>query len=116
MPLGDFRLQYVKLMSRQLSVEMLKLLGELLVTARLSRLSLERSDLPLYLAHQIFHPEQVLFGIFQFAQRLFFLRLELCDPRGFFKNYPAVFRLARENLGDVSLRHDAVAGAANARP
>ena len=48
-------------------------------------------------------------------ERFFFLRFVFCNARGFFKNHPAVFRLAGQNLRDVALRHDAVAGASDAR-
>ena len=102
-------------MPRQLSIEMLQLLCDLFVAARFAGLALQRADLPFHFADQIGNAHKILLGVFQFAQRFFFLRLELGDAGGFFENHPAIFRLAGKNLGDVPLRHDAVAGAPNAR-
>ena len=42
------------------------------------------------------------------------LRLELGDARGLFEDQAAVLGFAGEDLGDVALRHDAVAGPAHA--
>ena len=56
-----------------------------------------------------------MLGVFQFAERFFFLRFKFRDARGFLKNHPAIFRLAGKNLRDVALRHDAVARAPDAR-
>ena len=50
--LGNFRLQHVKLMPRQLRVEVLKFLGNLFVAARLAGLALERADLPFHFADE----------------------------------------------------------------
>ena len=102
-------------MPRKLGVQMLQLLHELLVAARLAGLALQRADLPLDLADQVGHAQQVLLGGFQFAQRLFFLRLEFGDARGLLENHPPVLRLAGKDLRDVALGHDAVTGAAHAR-
>ena len=56
-----------------------------------------------------------LIGVFQFAQRLFFLRLVFGDARRFLEDEPAVIRLAGQNLRDVALGHDGVARLAHAR-
>src|SRR5438552_1054639 len=103
-------------MARQLSVQMLQLLRDLLVPPRLARLALQGTDLPLHFADQVLHAQQILFGVFQFPQRFLFLRLKLGDARRFFKYRPAIVRFARDDLRDVSLRHDAVTGAPNSRP
>ena len=101
-------------MARELGVEMLKFGGKLLVAARLAGLALERADLAFHLADEVGDAQQVLLGVFEFAQRLALLRLVLGDPGGLFKDHTPVFGLAGEDLGDVALRHDAVAGAADA--
>ena len=107
-------LQQVKLVPRQLGIEVLQSLRQLPVAARFARLPLERTDLPFDFAHQVGHPQQVLLGIFEFPQRLFLLRLVFGDARGLLKNHPPLLRFARKNLGDVALGQDAVAGPADA--
>ncbi len=102
-------------MPRELCVQVLQLLHELLVAARLPGLALERTDLPFHLADEVRDAQKILFRVFELPQRFLLLRLELRDAGGFLKNHPAIFRLAGKNLRDVPLRHDAVAGAANAR-
>ena len=101
-------------MPGELGVQVLQLLGELLVAARFACLTLQRADLPLHFAHEIGHAQQILLGIFQFAQGLSPLRLVLRDARRLLENQPPVFRFAGEDLRDVALGHDAVARAAHA--
>ena len=88
-------------MPRKLRVQMLQLLRNLFVTARFAGLALERTDLAFHFPDQILDAQEVLFGVFQFAQRFLFLRLELGDSGGFLENQPAVLGFARKNLGDV---------------
>ena len=71
---GNFRLQHVELMPRQLRVEMLQLLRNLFVAARLAGLALQRTDLPLHFADQVGDAQKILLGVFQFAERFLFLR------------------------------------------
>src|SRR5678815_1756652 len=92
----------------ELCIEMLQLLRELLVAARFAGLTLKRSDLTFHFLNQIGDAQKILLGVFQLAERFLFLRLELCDASGFFKNHPAVIRLAGENLRNMPLSHDAV--------
>ena len=113
--LGNLGLQHVELMARELRFEVLQFLGNLFVAARLAGLALKRTDLPLHFADEIGNAQQVLVGIFQFAERLMFLALVFRDAGGFLENEAAVFGLAGKNLGDVALRQDAVAGPAHAR-
>jgi len=115
LPLLDFRLQDIELVPGQLGVQVLQLRGQLLVAPGLARLPLQRSDLPLHLPHQVRHPQEVLLGVFQLSESLFLLGLVLGDPRRFFEDHPPVFGFARENLRDVALGHDAVAGPAHPR-
>ena len=112
---GNFRLQDVELMPRELRVEVLKFRLNLFVAARLAGLALERPDLPLHFADEVGHAQKILLGVFEFAERFLFLTLELRDARGFLENHPAVFRLAGKNLRDVALRQDAVTRAPDAR-
>ena len=44
------------------------------------------------------------------------MRFEFCDSRRLLENQAPIIGLARQNLGDVPLRHDAVAGAPDSRP
>ena len=111
----DVGLQDVKLVAGQLGVQMLEFGHQLLVTAGFASLALERTDLALDFADQVGDAQEVLFGGFEFAQRLLFLRLEFRDARRFLKHQPPVFRLAGQDLRDVSLRQDAVTGPPHAR-
>ena len=91
----DLALQHVELMPRQLRVQVLQLQRQLLVTPRLARLPLQRSDLPLHLADEIRHAQEILIRVFQFAQRLLLVRFELRDARRLLEDHPAILRLAR---------------------
>ena len=103
-------LQRVELMPRELSVEVLQLHRHLLVTPRLARLALERADLPLHLADEVFDAQEVLVGVLQLAERLLLLRFELRDACRLLEDHAPVLRLALDDLRDVALGHDGVAG------
>ena len=111
---GNLALQHVKLMPRELGFEMLQFVLNLFVAAGLARLTLERTDLALHFLDGIGDAQEILLGVFQLAERFFFLRLEFCDARRLLENHPAIFRLAGKNLGDVTLRQNTVARATNA--
>ena len=111
LPVGNLRLQLVKLMAGELRLQVLQFLRKLLIATRLAGLALERADLPFHFPDEVRDAQKVLLGVFELAQRLFLLSLVLGDAGGFFEDHPAVFRLAGQDLGDVALRHDAVAGA-----
>src|SRR2546423_15501267 len=102
-------------MTRKLRIEMLQFRRELLVALGFAGLPLQRTDLALYLADEVGHPQKILLRVFEFPERFLFLRFVFGDARGLLKNHAPIFWLARKNLGDVSLRHDAVAGAPHAR-
>ena len=112
---ANLSLQHVELVPRELRVQVLQFDRQLFVALRLSRLALERADLPLHFTNEIADAQEILIGIFEFAQRLAFLRFEFGYARGFLEDHPAVFRFAGQDLGDVPLRHDAVARASDAR-
>ena len=107
--------EQVKLPLGRVGFEQLQVRDQGLVAPRLARLPLQRTDLPFHLADEVGDAQKVLIGVFELAQGFPLLRFEFGDARGFFKNHPAVFRLAGQNLRDVALRHDAVAGASDAR-
>ena len=107
--LQNFRHQNIELVSRQLRFQMTQLVRDLFVATRLAGLTLEGANLPLHFANQILDAQKILLGVFQFAQRFLFLRLELGDARRFLKHEPPVIRFAGKNLRDVSLGHDRVA-------
>src|SRR5687768_9729384 len=98
-------------MPSELGIEVLQLGHESFVAPRFAGLALERANLPFDFPDQVRNPQKILIGVFQFTERLLFLALELRDARGFFEYHAAVVRFAGENLGDVPLGHDAVAGA-----
>ena len=68
------------MMPRQLGVQMLDLEHQLLVTARLARLPLQRADLPFDFANQVGDAQEVLLGVFQPAQGLLLCALNLVIP------------------------------------
>ncbi len=103
-------------MTRKLGFQMLQFALDLLVALRLTSLTLKGSNATLDFAHQIGHSKQILFSMIQFAQGFLFLHLELGDPGSFFENDSSVFRLTAQELGDVPLSHDAVAGPPDAGP
>ena len=111
-PLG---LEHVELMPGQLGIELLQFEGKLLVTPRLARLTLQRADLAFDLPDEITHAQEILIRILELAQRLAFLRLELGDARRLLEHQAPILGSTRENLRDVPLRHDAVAGAPHPR-
>jgi len=111
---GNLGLQLVELMPRELGIQVLEFSSELLVAAGFARLALERADLALDFPDEVGDAQQILLGIFELAQGLLLLRLVLGDPGGLLEDHPAVLRLARQDLGNVALRHDAVAGPAHA--
>ena len=108
--LPDGFLNLPELMPRELAFKILEFLHELLVAPRLAGLTLERADLPLDLADGVGHAQQILIGVVEFSQRLFFLRLEARDASRLLEHQPPVVRFAGDKLGDVALGHDAVAG------
>ena len=116
LPLADLRLQLIELVAGKLGIQVLQFGAKLFVAPRLARLALQRADLAFDLPHQVGDPHQILLGVFQLPQSLFLLRLVLGDPGGLFKDHSAVFRFAGKDLGNVTLSHDAVTGAAHARP
>ncbi len=102
-------------MPRELRIEVLKFDLNLFVAPRLARLSLQRTNLALHFPNEIGDAQKILLGRLQFAQRFFFLRLELRDTGGFFENQPTILGLRRENGRDVALGHDRVTRLAHAR-
>src|SRR4029077_9483260 len=68
----------------------------------------KQSDLAAHLLDNILHPQQVGFGVFQLAQRLFFLRLVFRYPCRLFKNRPPVLRSTAQDEVDLALLHDGV--------
>ena len=107
-------LQVTELMPRKLTLEPLKLAHELLVALGLGGLPLERADLALDLAYGVGNAQQILLGVIELAQCFPLLLLEPGDAGGLLEHHTPVIRFAGDKLGDVPLRHDAVAGAAHA--
>jgi hypothetical protein len=101
-------LEQIELMASELGVEVLKFVGNLLVTARLASLPLQRTNLPFDFANQIRNADKVLVGILEFAQSLFLLRFEFGDASRLLKDHAAILRLARQKLCDVPLCHHAI--------
>ena len=105
---GNFHLQDVELMPRELRFEMLQFRRNLLVAfGSLARLTLARSRSaasPPGLGPRCAKDgasDRACGGIH------FFLRLEFSDSGGFLENHPPVFRFAGKNLSDVALRENA---------
>jgi hypothetical protein len=88
--------------------------GERLVAAGLGDLALERVHPALLLGEHVGNAQQVGLGVFEFAQRLLFLALELGDAGGLLEHRAAFLGLRGKDLVDLALRHDRVGGAADA--
>src|SRR2546430_1993085 len=93
---------------------MLKFERDSFVAAGFASLTLQRTDLALHFADEIGDAKEILLGVFQFAERFLFLRLEFGDARGFFEDHAAILGFGREDLGDIALGHDAVTRPAHA--
>ena len=107
-------LQIAQLMPGELALKALEFAHELLVPLGLGGLPLERTDLALNLAYGVGNAKQILLGVIELAQCLPLLLFEPRDASGLLEHQAPVVRLAGNELGDVPLRHDAVAGAAHA--
>ncbi len=111
----QLRLRQVKLIPRQLRVQVLQLVHQLLVTPRLARLPLQRAYLTLHLADQVLKPRQVLLRVIQLAQCLLLLLFKLGDARRLLEDHPPLLRRAVDDARDLPLRHDRVARLPHAR-
>ena len=85
-----------------------------LVSARLSRLSLQRSDLPLHLFNNVADAEKIRFRRFQFSKRFAFKRFVFGNASRFFKNSTPIFRPRAQDQIDLALFHHRVGAATDA--
>ena len=88
--------------------------GERLEAAGLCHLALQGVHAALLLREDVGNPEQVRLGVFEFAEGVLFLALELRDASRFFEDGAALLGLGGEDLVDLTLRHDRIGGAADA--
>src|SRR5210317_677159 len=79
------------------------------------RLSLERSQLTTYLAHQILQPEEVRLGRVESALGLLLPLPEFQDSGGFLDDRAAVLRACVQHGVDLPLAHDDVLLATHSR-
>src|SRR5438552_11578454 len=79
-----------------------------LVTPRLARLPLQRTDLAFYFFNDVADAQEICIGRFQLAQRLAFLRLVFCDSCRFLKNYASVLGARAQDHIDLALFHHCV--------
>ena len=113
---GDFRfeignvgVEQIKLVPLESSVENLEFVENFFVPARFTGLALERNNLALHFLDDIGQPHQILLGVFELAERFFFLMLVFANTGGFFKNHPPVVGMRAENLVNLTLRHHRIA-------
>ena len=104
----------VEFMTCKLGFQFTQFVHDLLVTTSLAGLALERTDLAFDLANGVFQTQEVLFGVIEFAQGLFFLLFKLGDAGCFLKHHAAFRRLALNDVRNLALGHDAVAVSADA--
>ena len=88
---------------------------ESLVASGLARLALQGRDLPLHLAEDVAHSDQVLLGRGDLRLRLTAPRLVLADAGRFLDQDAPLFGLRRHDLRDASLLDDRVALHTDAR-
>ncbi len=111
---GDFGLEDIELVAGELGFEVLEFFLDGAEAFGFSGLALERADLAFDFADEVGDAEEVLFRMFEFAEGLAFLGFEAGDAGGFLEDHTTIFGFGGEDLGDVPLGHDAVAGAADA--
>ncbi len=112
---GEFRVEEIVLVAREAGIERLELVEQLLITAGFAGLALERDDLTFDFLDDVGDADEIRLGVLEFAEGLFFLVLVLVDARGFFEDGAAIFGVSAENLVDLALGHERVAGASDAR-
>ena len=108
-------LQGVELPLRRVRFQHLQIADQRLITPRLARLPLERTDLPLDLFHDVLEPQQICLRGLQLAQRLALLRLVFRDARRLLENRAPVLRSRRQDHVDLALLHDRIRRAPDAR-
>ena len=107
--------QRIVLTPREVELEHAEIARQRLVAPRLARLPLQRADLPLDLAHDVVHANEIRLGVFEFPQRLALLRLELGDARRLLENRAPVLRTTAQDQVDLALLHDRVTAPPDAR-
>ena len=112
--LGQLPLERFDLLSRMVGVKNLQIRQQRLIASGLSSLTLERSDLSLYLFYDVANAEKIRFRRFQLAQRLSLLPLIFGNSGCFFKDHPAIFRTRTKNQVNLALLHHRIGAARNA--
>src|SRR5438093_10091100 len=85
-----------------------------LISPRFARLSLQRTDLALYLFDDVTNAQEIRLGGFQLAECLALLRLVLCDSSRFLEHCASIFRTRAQDHVDLALLHHRVSGARDA--
>ena len=76
-----------------------------LITARFTRLPLQRADLAFDFLDDVADAQQICFCCLEFAQRLPFLRFIFCDSGSLFENGATIFRARAQDQVDLPLFH-----------
>ena len=92
-------------MALEPGIEDLELVENFLVPARFASLALEADNLAFDLFDDVGQAHQVLLGVFELAERFFFLVLVFADAGGFLENQAPVVRVGAEDLINLTLRH-----------
>ena len=113
--LRELVFELFQLFARMVRIEDLQIREQRLISPRLARLALQRTDLPFDLFNDVADAQQIRFSRFELAQRFALLRLIFCNPGRFFKNRAAIFRARAQDQIDLALLHHRVSAARDAR-
>ena len=98
----------------EMRVKCAEILHQRLVSPRLSRLPLKRSDLAFDFLDDVLHADEVHFRVFQLPERLLFLGFVFCDSSGFLEDCAPVLGPAAQDEVDLPLLHDRVGAPSDA--
>ena len=115
MTADEISFESIKLFACVMSFNHAKIRMQRLISPRFARLSLQRTDLALYLFDDVTNAQEICLGGFQLAECLALLRLVLCDSSRFLEHCASIFRTRAQDHVDLALFHHRICGAGDAR-
>ena len=112
--IGDVGVEQVEFVPLEPGVEDFELVENFFVPARLTGLTLQGNDLAFDFFDDVGQAHQILLGVFELAERFFFLVLVFADAGSFLENHAPVVGMGAEDLVNLALCHHRIAGPANA--
>ena len=112
---AEISFERIELLARIMRLQHAQVRMQRLVSPRFACLSLQRTNLSLYLFDDVANAQEIRFRRFQFAQRFALLRFVFCDSGRFLKNCAPIFRPRAQDHVDLALLHHRVSGPRDAR-